>query len=511
MIALGLRLKRRPAAAFLSKPLTRRSLLGGGAAASAFVGSRAFAAGVHIIVPKVRWFDPVTFGADPSGVTDSTVALQYCFNQRYVRFETAGTYLYTAPLTGGNGVKLISAAGPGQVQMLRSVAAGAGSNGINLGNTATPTAAGAVEIDSMWFTVNHGGTYVAGSAGSLTGLLSGGERHISIKGGQDVKLNDVWLWDSQYGAEFDCCPLVKLYNLQTKGLWDPAVVSLQEAIASLYFNNISKATFGSTQLIELYDCYIAGGYAPPTRTVTFPDGSTQSIGQNVGPQDGLLITQSEGLLVKGGYIGGQSSNGAHLTPNTDANSNFNIESVFFDGSGVAANTASILAAGTGAGSLVNLIVANCRHSGEAASSTFLMINANGSAASSVYGADIHDNQGQLYAMAPYIFRGAKSVKLHGNKTAAYNCFGSTSATYLSGYGTAAGVYAGGVCTDFDSHDNSWGGGVNDPTGSTNNGAKWGEVYDQTVFQPGASGILTARNVRAQGSGMGIGGGALLIP
>jgi hypothetical protein len=261
------------------------------------------------------------FGADPTGATDSTAAIQAAVNAA----GTNGTVIF------GTGTFLLSAT----INCLVSQQIiGSGINSTILrrygdyGDTLNFVNAGAALIKGIWFW--HGNLPNVGYT-TLDYLATSGS-HVYFGNAQSAAIEECWMWRLPFGVTVAQGSLIKINKCSIQGCWNRfASSAAQEGIAAIYLGSAAY-----TQLVDITNCYFGGSNGGP-QTVTYitSDNGTQSFtttGTNAGSQAALRVNTCEGLYVDGCYMGGQAYNNIIFTPN-GITSQIRITNNFFDGAG----------------------------------------------------------------------------------------------------------------------------------------------------------------------------------
>jgi len=259
------------------------------------------------------------FGADPTGATDSTAAIQNAITAAgiggTINFPT-GTFLVSATLNG----------------LVNQQFIGAGVNNTiirrfgNYGDTLHFTNAGAALITGFWFW--HGDLPAVGFT-SLDYLATSGA-HINFGNAQSAIIEECWMWRLPFGINIQQGSIIKINKCNIQGCWNTfATSAAQEGVSCIYIGSTAY-----TQLVEITNCYLGGSNAgPQTVTITTTDKGAQSYtipGANAGSQQGIRVNTCEGLLIDSCYIGGNSYNNIFLNPNAIL-SQVRITNNFFDG------------------------------------------------------------------------------------------------------------------------------------------------------------------------------------
>lgn len=173
---------------------------------------------------------------------------------------------------------------------------------------------------------------------------------------EGAQIYDIITRRNNYGIVFEACSYVTIANVQTFGVWDPYRLGLQETLAGVYLvRNLGQ---GFNTDLRFTECNLVGdgGLGSPARALTYGSYNTDSTGTqaqgavltnynpsdptyvapvgsvvNMGPLDGMLVEESEGLRISGGYIGGGSGTNIRFRPKGTISGTV-INDVFLDGS-----------------------------------------------------------------------------------------------------------------------------------------------------------------------------------
>jgi hypothetical protein len=259
------------------------------------------------------------FGADPTGATDSTSAIQACLDKGGANAPIripVGTYLISATLNGYAGQHIY---GDGVNQtILRRFA--------DFGNTLKFTNIGSGSVRGIWF--YHDDLPAPGFTTLNNKATSGA--HLLIQDGQSVVIEDCWFWRMPYQIKIDKGSLYKINRVNAQGCWNAnATSAAQEGIAGIAIGLTQYC-----QLFEITNCYLGGSDGGP-QSVSFvtTDNGTQVVNfasSNAGNLYGVQVGSCEGLYIANTYIGGNATNNIAITPNGQC-SQLRISNNFFDG------------------------------------------------------------------------------------------------------------------------------------------------------------------------------------
>ena len=266
-------------------------------------------------------FNVLDFGADLTGATDSTAAIQACLDKAGVNAQIripAGTYLISATLNGYSGQHIY---GDGPIQtILRRFG--------DFGNTLRFTNLGSGSIRNIWFF--HGQMPEAGFT-TLSNLATTGS-HLLIENGQSAVIEDCWFWRMPYQIRILTGALIRINRVHAQGCWNLAATSAaQEGVAGIEIGAGSPCV-----LLEITNSYLAGsnGGAQSISFVT-TDNGTQVVnftGTNAGNLYGIRVSSCEGLYIGNTYIGGNARNNILFAPNA-ITTQIRISNNFFDSAG----------------------------------------------------------------------------------------------------------------------------------------------------------------------------------
>lgn len=261
------------------------------------------------------------FGADPTGVADSTTAIQACLNaggaNAAIRFPR-GTYLVSATLNGFAGQHLMGD-GVNQTVIQRYG---------NYGDTLRFTNIGSGSVRGMWFV--HSSSPAVGFTTLANKATTGA--HLHILNGQGVIIEDCWFWRMPYQVQIDQGSIIRINRCSMQGAWNlNATSAAQEGVASIVLGVTNYCV-----LIDINNCYL-GGYDGGAQTVSFviSDNGTQVVNfaaTNAGSLYGIQVIGCEGLSVDSCYIGGNATNNIFFAPNNIC-SQIRITNNYFDSAG----------------------------------------------------------------------------------------------------------------------------------------------------------------------------------
>jgi hypothetical protein len=269
--------------------------------------SGAIATTLHAWIEGISYVNIVTeFGADPTGVADSTAAIQAALTASLAVLVPPGTYKLTATLTG-RANQIIVGYTPEACQFVRTTVYG---DTFKFGAAGAGNGAGAISISGVWFNhiaaYNNGGTFIPGTSTNYLNKDPAGA-HIRMIQGQNVRIQDCWFSNLGYGINMVDTTVVWIQRNLFTGLWDTLNANLQEATASI-FGGPSASICVEFFITDNHFTFV--GKSAPSNVTT---GSvTVSKQLNAGPKYGMLIQSCERFSISNNYIGGQSVNSIYL-------------------------------------------------------------------------------------------------------------------------------------------------------------------------------------------------------
>lgn len=260
------------------------------------------------------------FGADPTGVADSTAAIQAALTavgaNGTIKFP-AGTYLVSSTLNAYANQQLIGG-GYNETILYRTG---------NYGDTLYFSNAGAATIKGIWF--KHSSLPASGFT-SLANLATTGA-HLHFGNGQAATIEDCWFWRMPIQVKIDQGSLIRINRCHMQGCWNLWHTAGQEGVAGVYIGATNYCV-----LIEITSCYFGGSDAG-AQSVNFviSDNGTQTVNfsnSNAGNQYGIYVQACEGLVVDNSYIGGNAYSNILFAPTGICNG-LRITNNFVDGAG----------------------------------------------------------------------------------------------------------------------------------------------------------------------------------
>ena len=260
------------------------------------------------------------FGADPTGVADSTAAIQAAVTAAGVGgtiYCPEGTYLLSDTIDCLVNQCLIGD-GPNQTIFRRFT---------DYGNTLYFAQAGACQIKGIWF---YHGTMKTATENALTNLATSGA-HVYLEDFQGCFIEECWMWRMPYQLFLDGGSLAKITKCNIQGTWDTAYPAAQEGIAGI---TVGATTY--SQIITVDKCYF-GGSAGSSRTITWTasDGTSSYTGLvNAGNKYAINIAEAEDMIISNSYMGGNSISNILIDPRASAIcQGIRIHNNFIDGAG----------------------------------------------------------------------------------------------------------------------------------------------------------------------------------
>lgn len=423
------------------------------------------------------------FGARGDGVTDDTQQIQDALNSELELNVTPGRYMVSGTLTGRPN-QVLRGVTPELCQFVRRDAYG---TTLKFGTDAAH--AGAVSISGIWFnheyTFNNGAAYVPGTSINILNK-DPNAAHVQIYQGQNVRIKDCWAYGVGYGIDFIDSTVIWVRRCLTNGMWDAFEPGLQDSTSGISFR--ASTSDKRCAVIDVSQCHISGYGPGAPRTVTTGNASvTKSL--NAGARYGVYMTSAERFVIGDNYIGGQSENSIFISAEAIVNHG-HISRNMLD----AARAYSIRINSANANHFANFIdIHDNTGVGYGIEEGFLHLEDSGSRTAAMR-LHVHDNIGHFYSKAPIRLDRTYGAKVHDNTFGGYNCDGST----ITDPYVQAGMVVGSECSDVESFDNTWGGGVTDPRSA--NHCKWGAYFSNNVNH-------SASNERS--AGMGEPGGTLI--
>jgi hypothetical protein len=446
--------------------------------------SGAIATTLHAWIEGISYANIVTdYGADPTGVADSTTAIQAALNASLVILVPPGTYKLTSTLIG-RANQIIRGYTPEACQFVRTTVYG---DTFQIGAAGAGNGAGALFVSGIWFNhiaiYNNGTTFITGTSVNCTNK-DPSAAHIRMNQGQNVRIQDCWFSNLGYGIYMVDSSVVWIERNLFTGLWDTLNANLQEATASV-FAGPSASHCVEIWIIKNHFTYVGKSVASNVTTGSV----TVSKQLNAGPKYGVLINSCERFSISNNYIGGQSINSIYLNCSAIL-AHGEIDNNLLDGAAVYSVVIDSISGVT----WPNFIdIHDNTGVGYGLDQGFIKLGNNIGTYSGTQ-IKICDNILQFYLRAPIWIEEAVGVLVTGNIVSGYNSDHSVTSDPL----IMAGMYVDASAKYVISDGNTWGGGINDPTAT--NFCKWGPYFSSAVG-------CSAANERTYG--LGIAGGTLV--
>lgn len=429
--------------------------------------------------------DARQFGARGDG-TDCTAALQAAADAAKFVGLTEGNWLVSSTIQLQPGGQLVGAG------MLRTRLQRQGTwigPTIRIGLADGSVRASDCAVKGMLIEQLHPG-FVLGVSTTMPDRLTNEQSQIECYGGYNSKFHDLWLQHGVYGLSLYGCVVPEISNIRSFGAWDNKTPAVCEQKAVIRLGSLpAVAGFSYCTEVRMDKLYIGTGAPSPVRTITVGTDITYSDYENVGSRCGLLVEAVEGLEIDNSYIGGCALDGIWFVPSTIC-SMINIDNTFFDES----FTSNIRFFPTGTPVININIGSGCRFNGQSHTRNAIRAESNGGSPC-VVGMSIDGIYGNLLE-TPFLLLDAKAVTFKSGIIV--NNYNVKKSTTNSGV-ISAGGYFSPTAREIHVFGGLWGGGTND--WSTNNGCKWGPLFDT-----GSTG--SASNVRAILSATITGGSAV---
>lgn len=413
-------------------------------------------------------------GAKGDAVTDDTAAVQAALNLSLLVTIPESTFCkVTAPLTGRSN-HVIRGVSAELSRIMRTTAYGDTLAflpilGIN---------PGAIKIENVWFqhlyTFNNGTNYVPGTSVSVNKAPN--DAHVRVTLGQNVRFKNCWFSGTGYGIAGTDCFNVWIDECHFDGIWNNAVVGLQDTSASIRFS--ASAADKRCDNINISKCRL-GGYGAAAATSVTNGSVTTSKTLNAGCAFGIWIQSAERFTIVDNYIGGQAVHSLYLDCRAiiahgiisgnmfDAASNGSINIQSYDNT--VYPTFIKIHGNTGVGYGLDR--------------NFLITGAPAGVTAAAY-LSIMDNTVQYYGRCAVSLLNVSGCNVQGNSFAAYNSDNSLSNSPV----VEGGLYVSPACKYVRVCDNSFGGAINNPAGA--NFCCWGVYFDSVDGTNSASGNRT---------------------
>lgn len=418
-------------------------------------------------------------GAKGDGSFDDTSAIQATLNASTNIFYPDGNYVVTGPMTGQYGTHM---RGAGMLKVRIQRKGVWDGDTFTFGNATGSIAASEIIIDEMLFEQLHPGFNPSLSPTTMTDRLTGTQGHITIYGGYNCQVSNVWFQHGVYGVSLYGCVKTKLFDIHSHGSWDNKNPNICEHRASIRLGTSSVHQFNTETRIERP--YLGTGFPSALRTITVGTDISYQAYENIGPKTAILVEACEGLEILNGYVGGCGEDTIQFIP-ANICTMINIDGMFLDEC-----YRSNICFYAGTGPTVNVTIGpGNRFNGQF--HTRNCIRAEDNTIPTVYGLTITGGMYQNCLESAIVLVNAKAVTMNVPTVNNYNAkLSQTNSAIIS-----AGAYIDPKCHEVHVFGGLWGGGTND--WSTTNGCKWGPLF------AGGATSGTACNVRAI---LGIAGG-----
>jgi hypothetical protein len=410
-------------------------------------------------------------GAKGDGVTDDTAAVQSALDLSLLVTIPEQTFCKVTASLAGRSNHVIRGVSAELSRLMRTG---------NYGDTIKfiPISGinpGAIKLENVWFqqvyTFNNGSTYVPGTSTSVNKATS--DAHVRITLGQNIRLNNCWFSGAGFGIAGVDCFNVWIDKCQFDGIWDNNVPGLQDTFASINFS--ASASTNRCDNINISNCRL-GGYSSAAPTAVTNGNVTTMKALNAGCNIGIHLQSAERFTIVDCYLGGQSNHSIFL------------------------NCMAIIAHGIISGNMLDaaafgsIQITSYTNSvfptfikihgntgvGYGLDRNFLVVDAPAGVTSAAY-ISVMDNTVQYYGRCAVSISNVSGCQIQGNSFAAYNSDNSTSNSPI----IEGGLYISPSCKFVRVCDNSFGGGINNP--SSPNFCCWGAYFDAVDGTNSASG------------------------
>jgi hypothetical protein len=383
-------------------------------------------------------------GADVTGVTDSTAAIQAAITAAGVNgtvYIPAGTYLLSATLVALANQRILGA-GKNSTIFRRFT---------NYGDTLYFASAGTAYVSGIWF---WHGVVPSNSTTHLSDRATSGS-HIDFANFQAAVVEECWFWRMPYGITLQQGAMHLIKNCLFNQYWNsfPAADSTtHEGVAG-----VAIGTAAYTQLCRVDNCYFAGPGAGPqsvTYTSTDTGAHVQALSQgSAASLYGILVNACEGVEITNNYLGGHTQNNI-LFATSITTSEVRVHDNFFDSAGWNSPCVYFAPAVNGQYASMVSIAGNIFDIEEYGFQAIAAINTHGTSPS-VAGLTIIGNTIQALVGSAIVLNQAEGALIASNNIYGYNCL-NFSAGGDANF-SAAGNFIN--CTSVVVKDNLVGGGV----------------------------------------------------
>lgn len=424
-------------------------------------------------------YDPIWFGADNTGATDATSAVQAAITAAgaggTISFKK-GTYLLSSTINCLSN-QTIKGERANSTTLYRTG---------NYGDTFYFASAGAAHVSDLWF--NHSSWYNP-SSGSLPNKATSGA-HIHLKAGQCAVVENCYMWRGYISVLLDSCTITTIRKNWMMGVWDDENTAYQEGMANIYLSD----TNGPNEIIAIVENYISGAKSA-SRNITYTptDGPKTTTGtDNIGSRFGIYVESCEDLLIANNFIGANDVAGIQSQcSGRHVSLDWRIIGNFFDDGSTLYGGANIYFTSSASGAYVNgVTIASNVFNGEVKGiNAISAYNPANTSDPALVNFSIMGNTFQAFVGSPMQLLGVRNGVISSNNITGVNSLG---------YGVAdpnyaSAIYLGGMASYVQVHGNNHGGLTN--TGAVGGGDKLGIVNTGTNF-----GTNVVRDNMAVGSG-----------
>jgi hypothetical protein len=200
------------------------------------------------------------FGATGNGGVDDTAAIQAALDSSLNVFVPEGVYLISATLTMRSKGSLVGAGAEKSI-ILRLSNFG---DSLRIGDTVGQTfGANDFAVKDIWFYRPF--TYTAGVTTTIDNPVAADAASIRVYGGQRGLIDSCFFSAMPYNVVLEQTSLTTISRSTFNGIWDPAIVGLQEGIASIYLKSSGS---NANTLLTIDNNHISGGFFTAPRSVT---------------------------------------------------------------------------------------------------------------------------------------------------------------------------------------------------------------------------------------------------
>ena len=351
-----------------------------------------------------KFTNVVDFGADPTGVKDSTIAIQKAIDtagQGGSLYFKNGIYIVTSTLKGLTNQSFIGNS-PNSTMIYRIG---------NYGDTLLFESAGAIKMHGLWF--NHGNW---DGSGNIENVATTGA-HLRLKNAQFSVIDNCWFWRMPYGIHLSGT-ITTIRKCWLQGTWDHTIQKNQEGIANIYIE--------SGAIITVENCYISGPKSV-ARNVVYNNTLSVSKAENIGSRFGICIEQCEDFICSNNFIGTNNVNGLYSNLRKDSvNLEWRITGNFFD-NGSSNPSGSNIYLHTSTNSTINgLVISNNVFNGElVAQHAIVVYSSFPDKRPLLSNFTITSNTFQAYTATVVALYSAANGVISGNTITGYNVLGAS--------------------------------------------------------------------------------------